>query len=96
MKPSSTWSRIIYLLTASTILFVIAMALSAQGDDPEMKVMRTGLGSGTIASADGRINCGADRRSRFDFRRMEWRLFRTVKHVWPIIDERRTLCQSEV
>jgi hypothetical protein len=60
MKPSSTWSRIIYLLTASTILFVIAMALSAQGDDPEMKVMRTGLGSGTIASADGRINCGAD------------------------------------
>ena len=60
MSPSSTWNRIVYLLTASTALFVIAMALSAQGDDPELKVMRTGLGSGTIASADGRINCGSD------------------------------------
>jgi hypothetical protein len=33
---------------------------SAQTGDPVIKVMKVGLGSGTITSIDGRINCGAD------------------------------------
>ncbi len=61
MRTSSTWNRIVYLFTPAVVLFLVAIGLFAQGgDDPELKVMRTGLGSGTITSADSRINCGAD------------------------------------
>ena len=60
MKTSSTWNRVVYVFIVAAVLFM-AVVLSAQpAGDPPLKVMKMGLGSGTVTSADGRINCGAD------------------------------------
>jgi len=42
------------------VVLFIAVLPSAQTGDPVIKVMKVGLGSGTITSTDGQINCGAD------------------------------------
>lgn len=60
MKTSSTWNRAAQIFTLLVICF-IAVALFAQpGDDPELNVLKMGLGSGTVTSGDARINCGVD------------------------------------
>ena len=60
MRTSSTWNRAVYVFIVAAILYM-AVVLSAQpAADPPLKVMKMGLGSGTVTSADGRINCGVD------------------------------------
>ncbi len=56
----SRWSRIVSVLILGLVILFIAVMPSAQTGDPVLKVMKVGLGSGTITSTDGQINCGAD------------------------------------
>lgn len=60
MTTSSTWNRAVYTFTVVAVLFITMVLLAQPPDDPELKVMKMGLGSGTVTSADGRINCGSD------------------------------------
>jgi hypothetical protein len=55
---SSQGKRIAGVLTAGLAVFLIAIVLRAGPGDPELKVLKTGLGIGTVTSDDGRINCG--------------------------------------
>jgi hypothetical protein len=57
------WNRFAYVLTPVAAVLFVAGGLFAQGgDDPELRVLRTGLGSGTVTSdaAHPGIDCGAD------------------------------------
>lgn len=69
MKTSATWNRVVYVFTLGVVTFFIAMALFAQPSPTfELKVMKTGLGSGTITSdaSNPGINCGADCDESYD------------------------------
>ena len=52
-QPVAAWA-----LTLAVALFLIAGVLRAGPGDPELKVLKTGLGIGTVTSLDGQINCG--------------------------------------
>ncbi|HEU4433458.1 MAG TPA: hypothetical protein VFR51_08685 [Pyrinomonadaceae bacterium] len=56
----SKWSRVVCLVVFGVVVLFIAVMPSAQTGDPLIKVMKVGLGSGTITSTDGLINCGDD------------------------------------
>lgn len=57
----STRNRVIYLFTSGVAVFLIAIVLFADPpDDGNLKVMKMGLGSGTITSSPAGINCGPD------------------------------------
>lgn len=50
-----------YVTVAGAIVCFIGMALFAQPEaDPPLKVLKTGLGSGTVTSNPAGINCGTD------------------------------------
>ena len=55
----STWSGAEYMFTTGVVLFLVALALFANPpDDPPLKVLKMGLGSGTVTSSPAGINCG--------------------------------------
>ena len=56
----SKWSRVVCVIVLGVVVLFIAVMPSAQTGDPVIKVMKVGLGSGTITSTDGLINCGGD------------------------------------
>lgn len=57
----STWSSIIYKITPSIAVLLISFFLFANpAGAADLKVMKMGLGSGTVASSPGGINCGVD------------------------------------
>lgn len=54
-------NRVVCVFIPGVAVFLIAIVLLAQpGDDPELRVMKMGLGSGTITSSPAGINCGTD------------------------------------
>jgi hypothetical protein len=54
-------NRVSYVLTVGAAFFLIAFVLFADPpDDGNLKVLKMGLGSGTITSSPAGINCGAD------------------------------------
>lgn len=56
----SKWSRIVYVVIPGLVVLFMGIVPFAQPNDPALKVMKTGLGTGTIISTDGAINCGSD------------------------------------
>ena len=59
MRSSSTWNRFVYVFTSILAVIFIALILRGQPPgDPELKVMKIGLGIGTITGTG--INCGTD------------------------------------
>lgn len=56
----SARNRLIYVFTFGLAVVLIAIVLFAQADDdPELHVVKTGLGSGTVTSSPAGISCGA-------------------------------------
>jgi hypothetical protein len=54
-----TWKRVLYVFLTSVVVVLIAMVLSADPpDDPQLRVLKMGLGSGTVTSSPAGINCG--------------------------------------
>jgi hypothetical protein len=61
MRPPSTWNRAAYVFLSSVAMFFIAVVVFADPPaDGNLKVMKMGLGSGTVTSNPAGINCGAD------------------------------------
>lgn len=57
----STWSLFTHRMTAGVAVFPItAILLAAPAAAADLKVMKTGLGSGTVTSSPAGINCGTD------------------------------------
>ena len=55
----SPWSRADSVLATGAAFFLIALVLRADSqDDPPLKVLKMGLGSGTVTSSPAGINCG--------------------------------------
>ncbi len=59
MSASSRWTRAIYLSISAVAVSFISIVLFAQDGDPELNVLKMGLGAGTVTTSDGRINCGS-------------------------------------
>lgn len=56
----SPWKRGLYLFLPGIIVVLIVLARFAKPlDDPQLKVLRMGLGSGTVSSSPTGIDCGA-------------------------------------
>lgn len=54
----STWKRVPYVFLLGVLVLSVAMGLSANPpDDPPLKVLTMGLGSGTVTSSPAGINC---------------------------------------
>jgi hypothetical protein len=57
----SIWTSIIYKIIPSVAVFLISFFLFADhADAADLKIMKMGLGSGTVASSPAGINCGVD------------------------------------
>ncbi|MEK6279104.1 MAG: hypothetical protein AABN95_02010 [Acidobacteriota bacterium] len=55
----STWNRAGYVFATGFAFFLVAMVLFADPpDDPPLKVLKMGLGSGIVTSSPAGINCG--------------------------------------
>jgi hypothetical protein len=55
----STWNRAGYVFATGVAVFLVAMVLFAdRPDDPQLNVLKMGLGSGTVTSSPAGINCG--------------------------------------
>lgn len=58
MKTSSIWKRAVSISAVVVVLFIAVALLAQPVDDPPLNVLKMGLGSGTVTSGDGLINCG--------------------------------------
>lgn len=57
----SKWITPIYRVIIGIVVLLIALILFASPPPPfDLRVMKTGLGSGTVSSSPGGINCGGD------------------------------------
>ena len=61
MKSTPPWNRAAYVFLSSVVVFLLTIVLFADPPaDGNLKVMKMGLGSGTVTSNPAGINCGAD------------------------------------
>ena len=61
MKPTPVWNRLAYVFLSSAVVFLLTVVLFADPPaDGNLKVMKMGLGSGTVTSNPAGINCGGD------------------------------------